>query len=309
MKNFFIINKIAGKGNGEAIVKKQLEELDDTIKQQHEFICMSTTKPLDGIKIVQDLCSKYEKEEINVFACGGDGTSFEIANGLVGHPNVHMGVIPVGSCNDFLKSFPDYDFISIKKQLFGENKMVDIIKVDDEYTLNVANFGYDAKSNYDQIRYRKHFKTIKGAYNFALFKNIISPKLGDDVCVKVDDEVLFNGKALLLSVANAKYYGGGYKCSPLAEVDDGLLDVVVVKKVFPLTFLRLVKYYKRGEHLTNPRFQKMLAYKKGKKVEIIANKKDLCGCLDGETRIKKHFDASIIAKGISFIFPKLDNKK
>lgn len=303
MKNFFIINKNAGKGNAEEIVKKQLDELDDAFKQQHELNCIVTTKPLEAIQIVKDLCQKYQNEEINIFACGGDGTSFEIANGLVAYRNVHMGIIPVGSCNDFLKSFPDLEFISIKKQLQGTNQLVDILKVDDEYALNVANFGYDAKSNYDQIRYRKNFKTIKAAYNFALLKNIISPKLGDDIIVKVDDEVIYDGKALLLSVANAMYYGGGYKCSPLAVVDDGILDVVVVKKIFPLTFLRLVKYYKRGEHLENPRFKKMLTYKTGKKVEIITKKKELFGCLDGETRIKDHFKIEVVPKSISFILP------
>lgn len=306
MKNFFIINKIAGKGNGEEIVKKQLAALDAEFKQQHEWICLVTTRPNEAIQLVKSLCKTYINEEINIFACGGDGTCFEIANGLVGHTNVHMGVIPVGSCNDFLKSFPEYDFLSIKKQLLGTNHLIDILKVDNEYAINVANFGFDAKSNFDQVKYRQRFKSIKKAYNFALLKNIFSPKLGDYIQVKVDGEVIFDGKALLLSVANAMYYGGGYKCSPLAKVDDGILDVVVVKKVFPLTFLRLVNYYKRGEHLTNPRFAKMLVYKTGKNVEIIAPKKDIYGCLDGETRIRNHFQVSIIAKGVSFILPKME---
>ena len=304
MKNFFIINKIAGKGNGEEIVKKQLSALDAEFKQQHEWICLVTTRPNEAIQLVKSLCKTYINEEINIFACGGDGTCFEIANGLVGHTNVHMGVIPVGSCNDFLKSFPEYDFLSIKKQLLGTNHLIDILKVDNEYAMNVANFGFDAKSNFDQVKYRQRFKSIKKAYNFALLKNILSPKLGDYIQVKVDGEVIFDGKALLLSVANAMYYGGGYKCSPLAKVDDGILDVVVVKKIFPLTFLRLVNYYKRGEHLTNPRFAKMLVYQTGKNVEIIASKKDIYGCLDGETRIRNHFQVSIIAKGVSFILPK-----
>lgn len=308
MKNFLIINKIAGKGNGEEIVRKQLDELDIELKQQHEFIPLVTTRPKEAIQLVKSLCKEYAHEEINVFACGGDGTCFEIANGLVGHTNVHMGVIPVGSCNDFLKSFPDYDFISIKKQLLGTNQLIDILKVDHEYAINVANFGFDAKSNYDQVRYRKRLKNVKKAYNLALLKNILSPKLGDQIQVKVDGKTIFNGKALLLSVANAMYYGGGYKCSPLALVDDGILDVVVVKKVFPLTFLRLVKYYKRGDHLTNPRFAKMLVYKTGKQVEITAMKRNVYGCLDGETRIRNHFHVSIVEKGVSFILPKKDEE-
>lgn len=304
MKNFFIINQMAGKGLGEEIVKKQLDELDEGLKKEHEFHLILTKKPLEAIRIVKELCQTYQNEEINVFACGGDGTAFEVANGLVGYSHAHMGIIPVGSCNDFLKSFEGYEFISIQNQLIGTHLLIDSLQVDDEYAINVANFGYDAKSNYDQIRYRKKFKTIKSAYNFALLKNILSPKLGDDIVVKVDGQIIYDGKALLLSVANAMYYGGGYKCSPFASVNDGILDIVIVKKIFPLTFLRLVKYYKRGEHLSKPKFQKMITYKTGSVVEIIAKKRKLFGCLDGETRIKNQFKVRILPKSISFILPK-----
>lgn len=304
MKNFFIINKTAGLGNGEEIVHQQVNQLPESLRKKHEFIFILTKMPMESVKIVKELCEEYNNDEINIFACGGDGTCFEVANGLVNNRNVHMGVIPVGSCNDFLKSFPEYQFLSLESQLLGNNILVDILKVDNEYCLNVANFGYDAKSNYDQIRYRKKFKSIKSAYNFALFKNIISPKRGDYINVRVNNELIYEGKALLLNVANASYYGGGYKCSPLAKVNDGLLDVLIVKKVSIITFLRLVKYYKKGEHLSNPKFNKMLLYKTGTKVEIEGTKGDIFGCLDGETRIRNKFNISIVKSGISFILPK-----
>lgn len=63
-----------------------------------------------------------------------------------------------------------------------------------------------------------------------MLKNILSPKLGDKVEIKVDDKLVFDGKSLLINVANAKYYGGGFKCAPYADCQDNLLEFMVVKK-------------------------------------------------------------------------------
>ena len=166
----------------------------------------------------------------------------------------------------------------------------------------MCKFWFDARTNYDQIRYRHRFKTIKKAYNFSLFKNILSPKLGDEVDVYVDGNLIFSGKMMLSTVANAKYYGGGFKCAPHAEYQDGLADILVVKKVSIFTFARLVKFYKKGLHLDNERFNKLLTYRRGQIVDIIA-KKALVGCLDGETRISKNFKVKIHKNKIKFIIP------
>lgn len=302
MKHFFIINPVAGHGKGVEIIKEQVAHLEQTLQQEHEFHYYITKKQHEATELVEQICQTYTKERIRIFACGGDGTCFEVVNGLKGKSNVEMGIIPVGSCNDFLKSFPDIPFLDLAAQIQGQAIPVDFIRVNDEFALNVANFGFDAKVNHDQIRYRHRFKTVKRAYNYALMKNIFSPQLGDTLTVTVDHQLLFQGKALLMTVANAMYYGGGYKCAPLSDYQDGLLDVMVVKKISLFTFIRLVKYYKKGEHLNHPRFAKFIAYQKGKHIEI-DSKSDVVGCLDGETRIGKHFELEVVAKGLNFILP------
>lgn len=302
MKHFFIINPVAGHGKGVEIVKEQVARLEQSLQEKHEFHYYITKKQYEATELVEQICQTYTKEIIRIFACGGDGTCFEVVNGLKDKPNVQMGIIPVGSCNDFLKSFPGFSFLDLAAQISGEAIPVDLIHVNGEYALNVANFGFDARANYDQIRYRSRFKTIKRAYNYALIKNIFSPKLGDELTVTVDQQVLFQGKALLMTVANAMYYGGGYKCAPLSDYQDGLLDVMVVKKISPFTFIRLVKYYKKGEHLNHPRFAKFIAYQKGKQIQI-DSKRDVVGCLDGETRINRHFELEVVVKGLNFILP------
>ena len=122
--------------------------------------------------------------------------------------------------------------------------------------------------------------------------------------------LVFDGKSLLINVANAKYYGGGFKCAPYADCQDNLLEFMVVKKVSPITFLKMVKYYKKGEHLDNPKFKNILKYCRGKKIQIRGkNDKEIVGCLDGETRIKKEFNVEIISNAINFILPDVEINK
>ncbi len=302
MKNYFIINPVAGSGKAIEIVEEQIELVSDEIKKENEFIIIHTHHSGDGTKICKEICEEHKDEIMNIFACGGDGTCFEVLNGIIGYKNVRFGMLPVGSCNDFLKTFPNYDFLNIENQIKGETIDVDTIKVNNEYIINVVNFGFDARANDDQLKLRSKFKSVKKAYNRALIKNILSPKLGDDVIISIDDKKVFEGKMLLSAVANARYYGGGYKCAPLAEVNDGLVDLVIVKKVSILTFARLVKYYKAGKHLNNKKFEKYVIYCKGKKINI-SSKNDLTASYDGEVRHNNNYIMQIDNQKIKFILP------
>lgn len=302
MKNYFIINPVAGKGKAIEIVEKQIEIVSEELKKDNEFIIIHTHHPGDGTEICKEICEENKDQVINVFACGGDGTCFEVLNGIIGYKNVRFGMLPVGSCNDFLKTFPGYDFLDIEKQLKGKTIDVDTVKVNDEYIINVANFGFDARANDDQLKLRSKYKSVKTAYNMALVKNILSPKLGDSVEVTVDGKNVFEGKMLLSAVANAKYYGGGYKCAPLADVSDGLIDVVLVRKISVITFAKLVKFYKAGEHLNNKKFDKYVIFVRGKDIVINA-KNDLTSSYDGEVRHSLNYHLEISDKKVKFILP------
>ena len=302
MKNYFIINPVAGKGKAIEIVEKQIEIVSEELKKDNEFIIIHTHHPGDGTEICKEICEENKDQVINVFACGGDGTCFEVLNGIIGYKNVRFGMLPVGSCNDFLKTFPGYDFLDIEKQLKGKTIDVDTVKVNDEYIINVANFGFDARANDDQLKLRSKYKSVKTAYNMALVKNILSPKLGDSVEVTVDGKKVFEGKMLLSAVANAQYYGGGYKCAPLADVSDGLIDVVLVRKISVITFAKLVKFYKAGEHLNNKKFDKYVTFVRGKDIVINA-KNDLTSSYDGEVRHSLNYHLEISDKKVNFILP------
>ncbi len=298
---------MAGRNDSTESIETKLSKILEKRKEQNDTYEVYTTKgPNDATLRIKQYCLENENAnnpvDTTFYICGGDGTCFEAVNGIIGFPHARMTIIPVGSCNDFLKTFKNMDFMDIEALINGEEKCIDVLKVNDRYTLNVANIGYDAKVNYDCVRFRHKYKTVKQSYNHAIVRNLFKP-LGDLVKITSENECLYHKKALLMSFANGAYYGGGYNCAPKAVVDDGLMEMVVVKKISILTFARLVKYYKNGKHIENPRFSKIVTYQRLKKVTIESDQL-LCLCLDGETFHMNKIDIEVVPKALRFVFPK-----
>ncbi len=300
MKCYFILNPAAGSGEKGKEFLKAYENLKALNK--YDISIYETVGVGDSTRFVAETCTKYKDEEICIFACGGDGTMNEVVTGVANYKNAILGIVPTGSCNDFLKAFPDYDFMDLEKQINGTPIPCDLLKVDEFYSLNVTNIGFDARVNYDQIKLRSKFHNVKQAYNNAIIRNLLKP-LGEKVTVKVDDNLLFEGKSLLMAFGNANYYGGGYHCTPKASINDGLVDCIVIKKVSILTFAGLIGKYKQGLLYDNPKYKKLIKCIKGKKIQIEAPK-TLTICIDGETIHRNKVTIEVIPNKIRFLLPK-----
>lgn len=297
MKHYFVINPIAGKENQSEKLTKEIESI--FIGRENEYQIYITKGIGDAQRYVRKHCESI-KEDITFYACGGDGTTNEVANGLIGSPHAHLSIIKTGSCNDFLKNFPDYDFRNIEKAVNGSIKLIDTLKVNDRYTINVANIGFDAKVNADACEYK--IKNMKTAYNFAIARNLLS-KMSRYALVEADGKVIYEGKMLLMTFANGAFYGGGYNCAPRAICDDGLQEITIIKKVSRFTLIRLLKAYRYGKHITNPKFQNIVTYQQAKKTKIISPKV-LNVCLDGENFLWQEIEIEVMEKAIKMIFPK-----
>ena len=101
MKHIFIINPTAGKYDS----RQRIYEMAEHLRTAHglDVQCILTKKQGHATEIAQKLCQTGEP--LRFYACGGDGTVNEVANGIIGYDNAAMSVIPVGTGNDFLKNF------------------------------------------------------------------------------------------------------------------------------------------------------------------------------------------------------------
>lgn len=305
MKHYFIVNPIAGGVDSTTDITNKAKEIFKDEPGDYEIIV--TKKTNDATENVERLCkeneAKKEPDDLMFYACGGDGTCFEVLNGLVNHQHALFSIVPVGSCNDFLKSFPGYDFNDINKIVHGIEKQIDILKVNEYYSLNVCNIGFDADVNYDCVKNRAKYKTVKESYNAAIIKNLLKP-IGTKVKVICDNKDYFEGKVLLMSYANGGYYGGSFHCAPYFKCDDGLLDVGIIKKVSRLTFAKLLKYYKIGTHYEQKGADKIMMHCYAKKVKVLAEK-PLIVTIDGESFFWQEINIDIVPRAIRFVFPKM----
>ena len=297
MRYVFIVNPVAGKENSEKLIRSLVGKCFDGRDVDYK-ICLT-----EGRNYAYEI-AKSEAElgdEVAVFACGGDGTVFEVLNGIVGHHNASLGVIPVGSANDFLKFFDEKEkdaFLNIRDQIAGEGVPTDIIKVEDKYCLNICSAGMDAVVGAGMAKFKK-LPMVSGpaAYNLSLVKTFVG-KLGINIKTTIDGVEYPAADYLFAVCANGPCYGGGWRSAPDANPFDGKLDYVMVNKISKFMVLAFLKDYKRGKIAQYP-FSRT-----GRCEEMtLESDKPFPVNLDGEIIYFKKATFSIVKKGVKFILP------
>ena len=298
MKHVFVINPTAGTKD---ITKKTISKIEAVFPNGGCDIYV-TKEPLDALNYVKDYCINNKNDEIRFYSCGGDGTLNEIVNGAYGHENVSVACYPAGSGNDFVKYFgKKEDYLDINNLVNGKIIEVDLLKLNGRFGINVFNLGFDANVAERMIKY-KHIPLVsgKGAYILGIIVSFFH-KLTTEMEITVDGSIVYEGSGVLAAVSNAICYGGGFYCSPKAKIDDGLLDVVAVKKINRPKFLKFIKYYKAGTHLDEERLKELIVYKQGKTVNI--KTKGLVNyAIDGEMGKADDITISIVPKAIRFVY-------
>lgn len=200
-----------------------------------------------------------------VVAAGGDGTLGEVANGLVG-TSAKLGVLPLGTGNDFARCVGISENLSVAvDNLFtGKAYPVDLGRVGDRYFINVAGCGFDAAV---AQRVNRGFRFLRGtaAYVAAVYQTLVTFK-PVQMHIIADDEVI-SERTMLCTVANTQSYGGGMRIAPMAQIDDGWLDVCIVKAVSKVEFVRVFPRVFTGTHITHPCFVMF----KAKRIRVESN--------------------------------------
>ena len=243
MRYLFFINPKAGKGKQQNRIIENIKEYFR--KNQNEYNIYVTKFKGDAEKKAREEAATGD--EITMFACGGEGTCYEVLNGIVGYDNVRLGVIPCGSANDFLKFFDNKSaFFDLESQLAGEAIPVDLIKAGDRYCLNGCSVGMDAMVALDMILF-KRLPLISGsiAYKLAIVR-VFFKKLGVKIKLSVDKDSQKEVRCLFAVIANGPIYGGGYKSAPDACPFDGKLDFTMVDVISRFKILKFLKVYEKA---------------------------------------------------------------
>lgn len=307
MKHIFIVNPIAGVGNAKELFNTNI--LSYMKKRKIDYRLHITTGVGDAKNAVEHFSNKRvdNSEILRFYACGGDGTLNEIINGAVGKENIQIACMPAGSGNDFIRNFGDeHLFKDIKAQLNGNIKLVDAVlcKLDDKtekYGINLINIGADCIAT----RYKQSVKAkfLKGAtaYIYGAVRAFIELE-SIPITINIDDKEILKEKITLLAIGNGTTYGGGFKPTPNALIDDGILDICMIKHINRAQFLNLIGPYKKGEHINVKSGKDVIIYKLAKKLEIIS-KDEIDITIDGEMLRARKLYVEVIQNAIQFIVP------
>lgn len=239
-----IANPAAGRGRGGKILPQVQEALHLAGLEFSEAV---TTKPLEAI----DLARQAAEEGYDVVvALGGDGTSHEVANGLLSSSNseVALGLIPIGTGNDFASMFDTpTDLGAVARRLReAKTRLIDIGRVDDRYFVNSLGIGFDALASVEALKIQ-HFLSGMPLYLAAVLMTLREYEV-PHITVEFDGERL-SMPITMLVVANGKREGGGFLIAPDAENDDGVFDICLARGLGRLGILRLLPEVMRGTHV------------------------------------------------------------
>lgn len=277
MKHIFIINPVSGKG----AAKKTMIHIEEICQMlQCDYDIIVTSGPKDATRIA----SQYnEKDNVCMYAVGGDGTVLETLLGL--NENVPMGIIPAGTGNDFYRSV--YSEKKDIKKIIKETIQGKIVQIDKGIAnhssfLNCMTFGMDAQVNELVVKIMKKTPIPKGlVYILAAFWTVLRPNT-THVILETEFEKI-ETDAMIVAIMNGQYYGGGFHPTPMASLQDGYFDCCIVDKIPFYKLIGILPKFFAGKHINLPQCH----FYKFQNCKLICPQEKVYSQIDGEPKNEK----------------------
>ena len=251
-------NPSSGRGKG----GKVLSIIENFLKLSNEVFSSISTKSLEqSLFLLRESVNKYPQAKIIVI--GGDGMLHAAINNVQGNP---IGLIPAGTGNDFARALGlslEDPIENIRRVLSADVEEVDLGKIGDEYFAAICSTGFDSVVN--ERANKLKWPTGKMKYNIAMLLEL--PRFKPRNYEIVIDGKQMQTQAMLIAIANGLSYGGGMKVCPAADLQDGLLDVMILAPVPKLEFIRIFPSVFKGLHITHP----AVSILQGRSIQINAN--------------------------------------
>jgi len=300
LKAELIVNLTAGGGKPKHHLATVLEYLKEN---GLNFEVSTTSHQGEAVELAQKAADKGVDLIVSI---GGDGTVNEIVNGIMKSKNdPSLGIIPLGWANDFIKSTGiPFDIIEACKILIkGKTKKIDIGTINNQiYFANICGIGFDAevaqlanqmKNKHPNLRILSAF-----VYIFATIKKLLSPFSYHDVKIKFDGQEI-HFKILFIAISNGKFYGGRFKITPEAILDDGLLEICTVEEMGRLKYLMSIPKVFKGTHESI----KGINFYRAKEIVIQSSEPTLAQVSGEVIEGQKEFTITLLPKSLKLIVP------
>ena len=246
-----IVNPAAGRGR----VRREWPPLANRLHDAGlEFDSTETGAPGEAVALAERAAKEFDV----VIAVGGDGTVHEVVNGLLrAGGGAALGVLPLGSGDDFVKMLPARD--AVERIVQGVPRPCDAGRIQTgradaaRYFANGMDIGFGAHASRNTRRVPQ-FLTGLGIYLGALALTLLRyPTL--KVRLQLDGGEAYSQSTAMTAVMNGRSFGGSFQVCPEARADDGELDLLIADGVGRLAILGLVPRIMRGTHAGDPRLK------------------------------------------------------
>lgn len=246
MKILLILNPVAGKNRGIAALQRA-----DLFLKKHAVAYDLLVSEFGGhaIQLAQQVePSRYD----GIVAVGGDGTLFEVLNGLLKqHSNltIPIGQIPVGTGNSFIRDLAIHSIEdAVTKIASGKTKKVDVgwfrHPEGEHYFINILGTGFVANVAH---RARKYKAFGAASYVLGVFEEVARLQ-SFPTEISIDGNV-HHRDAIFVEICNSTKTGGSMIMAPGAKIDDGFLDIILLNKISRAKLLMIFPQIFKGTHV------------------------------------------------------------
>lgn len=293
---------IINPSSGKHVIQNKLDKIIGQLILQNivkNFDIYYTKKKNDAYNKAK---SANEDDYDFIMSVGGDGTLNEVISGMVdSQKHIPLCILAAGTVNDFANYLNIPTSVNKIVEMIKNFKIVssDVGKINDSYFVNVAAGGMFSDISFvvskdDKKKYGPLAYYVKGLLDLPqqLRTNL-------NLSIRVDDKK-FNTDAYMFAITNTNRVGGFDGIIPYADINDGKLDILIIKKCSVTDLIALFKDYRFGKHAKSP----FIEYRQGQNIEVKCNNKNLIIDIDGEEGCHLPVSASIVNKAINIIIPK-----
>ncbi len=249
----FIVNPYSGTLRDKNIEQDILQYLD---QEQFSYEIQYTRYAHEGELLARNAALNKAYAAV---AVGGDGSMNDVVNGIMG-TQTHLALVPLGSGNGLARSLNIPLNLSNALLKINENNLVciDAIAIEQRYALSNLGFGFDAAvCQCFQTSRKRGFLS----YMAIILKLLLSYKC-HSYKIQVDQNEPFETEAFIINIANGTFYGYNYTIADQALLNDGKLDLVIIRKfpkiLAPILALRMItKSLSKSKYVQHCSFEKL----------------------------------------------------
>lgn len=258
----YFINPVSGTKNKDAVLKL----IDQRTKEMNIPFQILHTNAAGDYGYLEE---KIKNENItDIIICGGDGTVNQLAAALL-HVKVNFGIIPLGSGNGlaFTAGIPANPTKALDIIFKNRASCIDGFYINEKFSCMLCGLGFDALVAGE---FAVHPSRGLSAYVKLTVKNFFRAQFYPFVIEANGAQI--STEAFFISIANSNQFGNNFTIAPRASLNDGLLDIVVVKKMSKIklvwSVLKQIRMGKVNQVSSNKFHQKDILYFHARRLEI-----------------------------------------